>query len=80
MNEKQAFGELSASDFQVGDIVEWSTWSEEEEDWIPQYGILLDTENQIRSNRVVSISKVKPLNKPHLELEFFTLTLKLMNK
>ena len=80
MNEKHTFGELTANDFQVGDIVEWTVWSEEYSDWIPQYGILLNTENQIRANRIVSISRVIPLNEAHSEVEFFTLTLKLVNK
>ena len=55
-------------------------WSEKYSDWIPQYGILLSVENQIKANRVVSVSKVKPINEQHVELEFFTLTLKLVNK
>jgi len=38
------------------------------------------TENRIQSNRVVSISKVIPINGPQIEREFFTLTLKLVNK
>lgn len=80
MDEKHTFGELTATDFQIGDIVEWTIWNEERNDWVPHYGILLNTENQIRANRVVSISRVMPLNEPHAEVEFFTLTLKLMNK
>ena len=80
MDRKQTFGELTAKDFDIGDIVEWSIWNEKSEKWTPQYGILLQTENQIRSNRVVSISKVVPLNDAGTELEFFTLTLKLVNK
>lgn len=80
MDRKQTFGELTAKDFDIGDIVEWSIWNEEKEKWTPQYGILLQTENQLRSNRVVSISKVMPLNEVGTELEFFTLTLKLVNK
>tara|TARA_B100000085_G_scaffold212031_1_gene196126 strand:- start:1673 stop:1933 length:261 start_codon:yes stop_codon:yes gene_type:complete len=74
------FGELSANDFQIGDIVEWSSWDKEQENWISQYGILLNIENQMRSNRIISISKVMPLNEPHSEREFFTLSLKLVDK
>jgi len=74
------FGELSASDFEIGDIVEWASWNKEREDWISQYGILLNIENQIRSNRIISISKVMPINEPHAEREFFTLSLKLVSK
>jgi|TARA_R110001583_G_scaffold11720_1_gene52668 hypothetical protein len=80
ISDKKKFGELSGEVFEVGDIVEWTTWSEKYSDWIPQYGILLSVENQIKANRVVSVSKVKPINEQHVELEFFTLTLKLVNK
>lgn len=80
MVEKEGFGEITARDFQIGDIVEWTTWSENENDWSAQYGVLLSIENKIKSNRIVSVSKVVPLNEPHTELEFFTLTLKIVNK
>ena len=80
MDRKEAFGELTAQDFDIGDIVEWSVWNEKNETWEPQYGILLEIENQIRSNNVISISKVMPLNDSGIEMEFFTLTLKLVNK
>ena len=80
MDKKETFGELTAQDFGIGDIVEWSSWNDKAEIWEPQYGILLETANQMRSNRVVSISKVLPLNDPATEREFFTLTLKLVNK
>ena len=74
------FGELTASDFEIGDIVEWASWDKEQKDWISQYGILLNIENQMRSNRIVSISRVMPINEPHAEREFFTLSLKIVNK
>ena len=80
MDEKEAFGQLSAADFETGDIVEWNVWDEKEETWASYYGIIVKTENQIYSNRVVSISKVMPINGPQVEREFFTLTLKLVNK
>ena len=80
MDEREAFGEVTAEDFETGDIVEWNVWDEKEETWIPHYGIIVKTENQIQSNRVVSVSKVMPINGPQIEREFFTLTLKLVNK
>ena len=40
--------------------------------------IIVKTENQIYSNRVVSVSKVMPINGPQVEREFFTLSLKLV--
>lgn len=80
MDEKKAFGGLTAENFEPGDMVEWSTWDQELEQWVPHYGIIVKTENRIQSNRVVSISKVIPINGPQIEREFFTLTLKLVNK
>ena len=37
MNEKDKFGELSAKTFDIGDIVEWSTWNREINDWDSHY-------------------------------------------
>ena len=76
MNEKQDFGALSSKEFNIGDIVQWTTWSEVSEEWLTNYGILLKIENVIRSNRMVSISTVKPLNEQFEEKELFTLSLK----
>jgi len=78
-DEKQAFGTLLSQDFKIGDIVEWATWSSESGYWEPHYGVLVSLKNEIRSNRPVSISKVVPLNDNLHELEFFTLSLKLVS-
>jgi len=80
MDEKKPFGQLTAEDFEPGDIVEWNVWDQTLEEWNIQYGIIVKTENRIQSNRVVSISKVIPINGPQIEREFFTLTLKIVNK
>ena len=42
------------------------------------YGILIKIENQVRSNRIISISTVMPINEPANEIELFTLSLKLV--
>ena len=80
MDKKEVFGELTAGDFETGDIVEWNVWDEKVETWASYYGIIMKIENQIHANRVVSISKVMPINEPQIEREFFTLSLKLVNK
>ena len=81
MNEKnKAFGEISSEDFIIGDIVEWTKWDSEKGLWEPFYGVLVSLKNEIRSNRLVSISKVMPLNDGSNELEFFTLSLKLVSR
>ena len=61
MKEKDKFGELSARIFDIGDIVEWSTWNREINDWDSHYGIVIDIKNEIKSGRLVSISTVKPV-------------------
>tara|TARA_R100000008_G_C3549481_1_gene149523 strand:+ start:664 stop:915 length:252 start_codon:yes stop_codon:yes gene_type:complete len=76
MNEKDAFGENTSKDLKIGDIVEWSTWDSDEEEWLCHYGVLVELKNEIRSNRLVSISKVLPINAQDIELEFFTLSLR----
>jgi len=80
MNEKNQFGELSAEEFNVGDIVQWTTWDKNSENWNINYGILVKLENTIRSNRMVSIATVKPLNEQFEEKELFTLSLKLVKQ
>lgn len=80
MDKKDYFGELTAKTFDIGDIVEWSTWNREAEDWDSHYGIVIDIKNEIKSGRLVSISTVKPVNDTTVEIDFFTASLKLVSK
>ncbi len=80
MNEKNIFGDLTAKTFNIGDIVEWSTWNRDINDWNSHYGIVIDIKNEIKSGRLVSISTVKPVNDNSLEIDFFTASLKLISK
>ena len=80
MNEKDTFGELIAKTFDIGDIVEWSTWNREVDDWNSHYGIVIEIKNEIRSGRLVSISTVKPIENNLSEIDFFTASLKLVSK
>lgn len=79
MNKKETFGELHLKDFSVGDIVEWSSWSDQDQKWVQNYGVISEIKNEIRSNRLVSISKVLPMNSSH-EVEHFTMSLRLISK
>ena len=72
----KSFGEACAEDLKIGDIVEWTKFNSEQEAWVSNYGILIDIKNEIRSNRLVSISRVVPLNSMSDELEFFTMSLR----
>ena len=73
------FGELSSQELNVGDIVEWSNWNDADDDWDVKYGIITDVTNEIKAGRLVSVSRVIPLNGPQLEMEFFTLSLKVVS-
>jgi hypothetical protein len=81
MDEKAAFGELSAENLEVGDIVEWKKWCFKEREWQPHYGVITSIKNEIKGNRMVSISIVMPLcSSKQIEVEFFTPSLKLVSK
>jgi len=80
MDEKPPFGELSAHDLKVGDIVEWSKWNSTDKEWKPNYGIIMEVRNEIKGNRLVSVSIVSPLAGPTIEMEFFTPSLRLVSK
>jgi hypothetical protein len=80
MDKETVFGDIAAKNFKIGDIVEWTTWDSYSELWEPHYGVLVSLKNELRSNRLVSISKVLPLNGSGAEIEFFTLSLKLVSR
>mgnify|MGYP001360104970 CR=1 FL=1 len=79
MDKKKAFGELHSKDFDVGDIVEWSSWDDFQERWIQNYGVITEIKNEMRHNRLVSISKVLPVNS-NTEMEHFSMSLRLVSR
>ena len=78
--KKSVFGETHSTEFEIGDIVEWTTWDTESEEWKLNYGVLVSVQNEIRSNRMLSISRVMPLQDSNNELEFFTLSLRRISR
>jgi|TARA_Y100000593_G_scaffold37661_1_gene73062 hypothetical protein len=80
MEEKDTFGELLAKSLNVGDLVQWSKWNSEEDEWEYHYGIITSVKNEIKSNRMVSISRVLPIHNSDIELEFFTVSLRLVSR
>lgn len=76
MDKKEVFGEGAAANLKIGDIVEWSKWNSEDLQWERYYGVLIEMTNEVKSNRLVSISKVIPLNNQSAEMEFFTFSLR----
>ena len=79
MAYKKIFGELSSEGFSIGDIVEWSTWNQEKEDWNSNIGIITQLYNEMKVSRVVSIAKVYPLSNKNGEIELFTMSLRLIS-
>lgn len=79
MKKNLNFGEKAAESLSMGDIVEWSKWNSEENLWDINYGIITAIKNEIKSNRLVSISTVLPLDGNFAEREFFTLSLRLVS-
>jgi|TARA_B100000886_G_C20397840_1_gene481206 hypothetical protein len=77
MDNKGPFGSGIAEEFEIGDIVEWSKWDIDLEEWVSSYGILVSMENKVVADRLISISTIKPLNeKDNKLLELFTIYLK----
>lgn len=80
MKKKPDFGELTSDEFHIGDIVEWSIWNGIDDEWNLKYGVVTELKNEIRGNRLVSVSTVIPLSEPSVEIEFFTLSLRLVSR
>ena len=80
MQQKKQFGAFIAEELQVGDIVAWSRWSEQINDWVEHIGVLVSIQNEVHSSRFVSVSKVIPLDDNSKELSFFTFTLRLVSQ
>jgi hypothetical protein len=77
MDEKSPFGTLLAESYEIGDIVEWSTWNPVGEEWASNIGILISIDNKIVADRVISVATVKPINeKDNKLIELFTMNLK----
>ena len=77
MDEKGPFGTILAESYEIGDIVEWSTWNPADEEWASNIGILISIDNKIVADRVISVATVKPINeKDNKLIELFTMNLK----
>ena len=78
--KKEDFGSLFEKGFRVGDIVEWSTFSATDSEWTTHYGIITTICKEIESERLVSVSRVLPINGPQKEIKFFTASLRLVSE
>ena len=80
MEKKPNFGELSAADVQVGDIVEWTMWNFRKDSWDSHYGVVIELKNKFMGNRLVWTSKIMPINGDHSEIECFTMNLRTISR
>lgn len=74
MKPKSPFGHTYSKKFSKGDLVIWHKWSDEKKMWEKKYGIFLYSINEIRMNRMVSISHVYASENGEIK-KFFTLSL-----
>tara|TARA_R110000824_G_scaffold125711_7_gene284952 strand:+ start:2784 stop:3044 length:261 start_codon:yes stop_codon:yes gene_type:complete len=79
MKKKFNFGEISAKNIKIGDIVAWSKWNLDKSGWDKLLGVVLEVKNTILSNRMVCVTLVLPLKDPKIPLELFTFSLKLVS-
>ena len=79
MEKKSNFGEISAKNIKIGDIVAWNKWNSSDSGWIQHPGVVLEVKNAIVSNRMVCVTLVMPLKEPKIPLELFTFSLKLVS-
>ena len=79
MEKKTNFGELSAENIKIGDIVAWNKWNFDKSGWIQHLGVVLEVKNAIVSNRMVCVTLVMPLKEPKIPVELFTFSLKLVS-
>ena len=77
--KSENFGEISGKRIRIGDLVEWSSWNSDKDNWDKSYGIVLKIKNVIRSNRLITIARVASLSNDSQELEFFTMGLRLVS-
>tara|TARA_R110000765_G_scaffold264395_1_gene363932 strand:+ start:468 stop:728 length:261 start_codon:yes stop_codon:yes gene_type:complete len=80
MDRKDNFGSLLGQDFNIGDIVEWTTFDKIQQEWLTNYGIITTINKEITSGRLISVSKVVPINGIQPEIKFFTASLKLVSR
>jgi hypothetical protein len=79
MEKKTNFGEISAKNIKIGDIVAWSKWNLDKSGWDKLLGVVLEVKNTTLSNRMVCVTLVLPLKDPKIPLELFTFSLKLVS-
>ena len=80
MEKKEAFGNLTAKYIDPGDLVQWSKWDDMTKNYDEKIGIVISVSEQVKGNRMVSIARVVPVLDPRTELNFFTMSLKLVSK
>ena len=73
--DARPFGELHSELLSPGDLVKWSIWNNITGTWDKKYGVIIKIRNQVKSNRLVSISEVYIYERDEIK-EFFFFFLK----
>ncbi len=79
MEKKEPFGQMYAKRFDIGDLVEWSEWSMQHNQYQKTVGILTNLSIESISGRLVSMAHITDINKSKT-YKVFTINLKVVSK
>ena len=79
MEKKEPFGQMYAKRFDVGDLVEWSEWDTQYNQYQKTVGILTGLSIESVSGRLVSMAHITDINKSKI-YKVFTINLKVLSK
>ncbi len=79
MEASGSFGSLFTDEFSVGDMVYWTCWDVEEQQFGMQVGFLLRTRQVLKGGRSVLYSDVVPVKNPNDPIEVLTFSLRLVS-
>lgn len=77
MQTSGSFGDLRTNEFEVGDMVYWTCWDVDQQQFGMQMGFLLRTRQVQKGGRSVLYSDVVPVKKPNDPVEVLTFSLRL---
>jgi hypothetical protein len=79
MEKKEPFGQTYAKRLDIGDLVEWSEWSIDHNQYEKSIGILTELSVESISGRLVSMAHITDINKSKT-YKVFTINLKVISK
>ena len=79
MEKKEPFGQTYAKRLDIGDLVEWSEWSIDHNQYEKSIGKLTELSVESISGRLVSMAHITDINKSKT-YKVFTINLKVISK